>query len=262
MLRFSFYSLLLLFALGVAGTAGVLWYVVPQLPSVESLKDVHLQTPLKVYTSDGKLIAEFGEKHRDPVAIENVPVQLKQAFIAAEDDRFYDHHGVDWMAITRAAFELLQTREKKRGGSTITMQVARNFFLSPEKTYERKLKEIVLAIIIERELSKDDILELYLNKIFLGHRAYGVGAAAQVYYGATLDQLSLAQTAMIAGLPKAPSRTNPISNPETARERREYVLTRMLKLGLIEQQQFDATVAAPITARRHGQAVPSFSLRL
>ena len=255
MLRFAFYSLLLLFALGVAGTAGVLWYVVPQLPPVESLKDVHLQTPLKVYTSDGKLIAEFGEKHRDPVAIENVPVQLKQAFIAAEDDRFYDHPGVDWMAITRAAFELLQTREKKRGGSTITMQVARNFFLSPEKTYERKLKEIVLAIIIERELSKDDILELYLNKIFLGHRAYGIGAAAQVYYGVTLDQLSLAQTAMIAGLPKAPSRTNPISNPETARERREYVLTRMLKLGLIEQQQFDATVAAPITARRHGQAV-------
>ena len=255
MLRFAFYSLLLLFALGVAGTAGVLWYVIPQLPPVESLKDVHLQTPLKVYTADGKLIAEFGEKRRDPVAIEDVPALMKQAFIAAEDDRFYDHPGVDWMAITRAALELLQTREKKRGGSTITMQVARNFFLSPEKTYERKLKEIVLAIIIERELSKDDILELYLNKIFLGHRAYGVGAAAQVYYGATLDQLSLAQMAMIAGLPKAPSRTNPISNPEMARERREYVLRRMLKVGLIEQQQFNATVTAPITARRHGQAV-------
>ena len=145
MLRFAFYSLLLLFALGVAGTAGVLWYVVPQLPPVESLKDVHLQTPLKVYTVDGKLIAEFGEKRRDPVAIEDVPALMKQAFIAAEDDRFYDHPGVDWMAITRAALELLQTREKKRGGSTITMQVARNFFLSPEKTYERKLKEIVLA---------------------------------------------------------------------------------------------------------------------
>ena len=255
MLRFAFYSLLLLFALALAGTAGALWYIVPQLPPVESLKDVQLQTPLKVYTSDDKLIAEFGEKRRDPVAIEDVPLLMKHAFIAAEDDRFYDHPGVDWMAITRAAIELLQTREKKQGGSTITMQVARNFFLTPEKTYERKLKEIVLAVIIERELSKDEILELYLNKIFLGHRAYGVVAAAQVYYGSPLDGLDLPQVAMIAGLPKAPSRTNPISNPVAARERRAYVLGRMRQRGLLDEELFNAAIAAPLTAKRHGQAV-------
>ena len=255
MLRFVFYSLLLFFALALAGTAGMLWYIVPQLPPVESLKDVQLQTPLKVYTSDDKLIAEFGEKRRDPVAIEDVPSLMKQAFIAAEDDRFYDHPGVDWMAITRAAIGLLQTREKKQGGSTITMQVARNFFLTPEKTYERKLKEIVLAVIIERELSKEEILELYLNKIFLGHRAYGVVAAAQVYYGLPLDGLDLPQVAMIAGLPKAPSRTNPISNPIAARERRAYVLGRMRHSGLLDEEQFNVAIVAPLTAKRHGQAI-------
>ncbi len=255
MLRLAFYSLLLCFALALAGTAGVLWYIVPQLPPVESLRDVQLQTPLKVYTSDSKLIAEFGEKRRDPVAVEDVPVLMKHAFIAAEDDRFYDHPGVDWMAITRAAIGLLQTREKKQGGSTITMQVARNFFLTPEKTYERKLKEIVLAVIIERELSKDEILELYLNKIFLGHRSYGVAAAAQVYYGMPLNGLDLPQIAMIAGLPKAPSRTNPISNPIAARERRAYVLGRMLERGLLDEERFEAANAAPLTAKRHGQAV-------
>ena len=255
MLRFAFYSLLLFFAMGLLAAAGVLWYVVPQLPPVESLRDVQLQTPLKVYTSEDTLIAEFGEKRRDPVAIEDVPVRMKHAFIAAEDDRFYDHPGVDWMAITRAAIGLLQTREKKQGGSTITMQVARNFFLTPEKTYERKLKEIVLAVIIERELSKEEILELYLNKIFLGHRAYGVGAAARVYYGSTLDDLDLPQIAMIAGLPKAPSRTNPISNPAAARDRRAYVLGRMLERGLIDEERFNHALAAPLTAKRHGQAV-------
>src|SRR5262249_15111663 len=157
------------------------------------------------------LIAEFGEKRRTPLAIDAVPMQVKQAFIAAEDDRFYEHPGVDWIAIARAAIDVVRSHEKRQGGSTITMQVARNFFLSREKTYRRKLKEIVLAIKIERELSKDEILELYLNKIFLGHRAYGVGAAAQVYYGTSLDKLTLAEVAMIAGLPKAPSKTNPIT---------------------------------------------------
>ncbi len=255
MLRFVFYSLLLGALLVLLGAGGVMWYIVPQLPPVESLRDVRLQTPLRVYTSDNALIAEFGEKRRQPVAIEDVPVMMKRAFIAAEDDRFYHHPGVDWMAILRAVVELVQTREKKQGGSTITMQVARNFFLSPEKTYERKLKEVALAVIIERELSKDEILELYLNKIFLGHRAYGVGAAAQVYYGAPLEQLTLAQIATIAGLPKAPSRTNPISNPEAARDRRHYVLGRMLKLGFIDQAAHDAADAAPNTAEWHGQAV-------
>ena len=188
-----------------------------------------------------------------PTEIEDVPLLMKQAFLAAEDDRFYHHPGVDWMAIARAAVDLLQTGAKRQGGSTITMQVARNFFLSPEKTYERKLKEIVLALKIERELSKDEILELYLNKIFLGHRAYGVGAAAQVYYGKTLDELSLAQHAMIAALPKAPSRTNPVSNPQAARDRRGYVLSRMLKLGFIDEAQFASANEQPVTASVHGQ---------
>ncbi len=255
MLRFIFYSLLSLALLAVVASTLLLTHLLPQLPDVESLKEVHLQTPLRVYTRDRKLIAEFGEKRRQPVAVDDVPLLMKQAFIAAEDDRFYEHPGVDWIAITRAVVELLQTGEKNQGGSTITMQVARNFFLSPEKTYERKLKEVLLAMTIERELSKDEILELYLNKIFLGHRSYGVGAAAQVYYGRTLDQLTLAEIATIAALPKAPSRTNPISNPEAARDRRGYVLSRMLKLGYIDQSQFTEAKEAPTSASWHGQAL-------
>ncbi|MGE0858199.1 MAG: penicillin-binding protein 1A [Gammaproteobacteria bacterium] len=255
MLRFVFLSLLFGLVLMLAGAAGVVWYILPQLPPVESLREVRLQTPLKVFTSDGRLIAEFGEKRRAPVTIEAVPPLLKQAVIAAEDDRFYEHPGVDWLSMLRAVLELAYTHEKKQGGSTITMQVARNFFLSPEKTYERKLKEVVLAYIIERELTKDEILELYLNKIFLGHRAYGVGAAAQVYYGVTLDKLDLAQMAMIAGLPKAPSKVNPITDPVEAKGRRSYVLGRMLKLGFIDRTQYTAALDAPINAQRHGQAV-------
>jgi len=252
MLRFSFYLLLAAFVVGIVTVGAVLWTVLPQLPSADALREVHLQTPLRVYTKDRRLIAEFGEKRRHPVAIDQVPALLKQAFIASEDDRFYEHPGVDWMAIARAAIELAQTREKKQGGSTITMQVARNFFLTPEKTYERKIKEIVLAVKIEQELSKDEILELYLNKIFLGHRAYGVGAAAQVYYGATLEELTLGQIAMIAGLPKAPSNTNPVTNPDAAEGRRAYVLSRMLKLGYIDRPMYEAALAEPVAATVHG----------
>ena len=255
MLRFTFYSVLFSFAVAVVAVGGVLWYMLPQLPSVDALRDIRLQTPLRVYTADGRLIAEFGEKRRDPVAIEVVPERMKQAFIAAEDDRYYEHPGVDWIAIVRAAYELLHTREKKQGGSTITMQVARNFYLSPEKTYERKLKEVMLAVKIERDLSKDEILELYLNKIFLGHRAYGIGAAARVYYGKDLQDLTLAQIAMIAGLPKAPSSTNPVTNPKAALDRRAYVLGRMLKLRFIDQPAYDEAVNSPITARLHGHEV-------
>lgn len=252
MLRFSFYLLLSGFVAGIVTLGAVLWYVLPQLPSADALREVHLQTPLRVYTEDSLLIAEFGEKRRQPIAIENVPPLMKAAFIASEDDRFYQHPGVDWMAIMRAAIELVQTREKKQGGSTITMQVARNFFLTPEKTYDRKIKEIVLAVKIEQELTKDEILELYLNKIFLGHRAYGVGAAAQVYYGATLDELTLGQIAMIAGLPKAPSNTNPVTNPVAAEVRRTYVLSRMLKLGFIDQATYDAAQSEPVATVVHG----------
>ena len=252
MLRFSFYLLLSAFVVGIVTIGALLWYVLPQLPSAEDLREVHLQTPLRVYTADRRLIAEFGEKRRHPVLIEDVPLLMKQAFIASEDDRFYSHPGVDWMAIARAAIELMRTRQKKQGGSTITMQVARNFFLTRDKTYERKIKEIVLAVKIEQELSKDEILELYLNKIFLGHRAYGVGAAAQVYYGARLDELTLGQTAMIAGLPQGPSNTNPVTNPEAAEQRRLYVLSRMLKLGFIDNSAYDTAQLEPVATTVHG----------
>lgn len=228
--------LVLLGGLGSLLTAvGVYWYLNPKLPSIEVLKDVNLQVPLKVYTASGELIAEFGEKRRAPLELAQVPEPMIHAVLSSEDERFYEHPGVDWQGITRAVVHLLRTGEKGPGGSTITMQVARNFFLTREKTYVRKLNEILLALKIERELSKDEILELYLNKIFLGNRAYGVGAAAQVYYGKPLQELDLAQIAMIAGLPKAPSRFNPVVDPERAIARRNYVLGRMYQLSHITE---------------------------
>lgn len=245
--------------LGVLGivvgaiTLGAVYYTIaPTLPDVETLRDVQLQVPLRVYSSDGRLINVFGEKRRIPVRIEDVPDNLKYAFIAGEDARFYDHPGVDWQGLTRAAWTLATTGEKSIGGSTITQMLARNFFLTLEKTFTRKTKEIFLALKIEKEFSKDEILELFLNKILLGHRAYGVGAAADVYYGKTLDQLTLAQSAMIAALPKAPSRINPITSPERALERRNYVLSRMLELGYIDQAQHDQAVAEQDNAFYHG----------
>ena len=245
----------LLVALVVAlGAGGAYWYLAPKLPSAEILRDVRLQVPLRVYTRDGKLIAEFGEQHRTPLRRDQIPEQMVQAFIAGEDDRFYEHPGVDWQGLTRAVLYLLRTGEKGPGGSTITMQVARNFFLSREKTYIRKLNEILLALKIEREFTKDEILELYVNKIFLGQRAYGVGAAAQVYYGHPVAQLTLAQLAMIAGLPKAPSRFNPIVDPHQAVVRRNYVLGRMVALGYIERAEYDEARDAPVTAKVHGLA--------
>jgi penicillin-binding protein 1A len=216
--------------------------IAPQLPSIEVLRDVQLQEPLRVYTRDRRLLAEFGEKRRTPVQIEDVPPKLVQAFLAAEDDRFFEHPGVDIQGLLRAAFELIRTGEKRQGGSTITMQVARNFFLTSEKTYLRKLTEIILAFRIERSLSKDEILELYLNKIYLGQRAYGVEAAARVYYGSGIDELSTARMAMIAGLPKAPSRVNPITNPAAALARRDYILGRMYHLGFIDSAVFKAAI--------------------
>ena len=248
--------LVLLAALAVAlGVGGAYWYLAPKLPSAERLRDLRLQIPLRVYTRDGKLIGEFGEKRRVPLRLDQVPQRLVQAFLAGEDDRFFEHPGVDWQGLTRAALYLLRTGEKGPGGSTITMQVARNFFLSREKTYIRKLNEILLALKIEREFTKDEILELYVNKIFFGQRAYGVGAAAQVYYGRPVTELTLAQLAMIAGLPKAPSRFNPIAAPEQAVVRRHYVLRRMLELGYIEKAEFDEARDAPVTAKIHGLAI-------
>jgi penicillin-binding protein 1A len=247
-----FFFLLLLVSIGVAIAAAVLYVKIePQLPSIEVLRDVQLQEPLRIYASDRKLLAEFGEKRRSPVKISQVPDAMVQAFLAAEDDRFFEHSGVDFQGLLRAAVELVRTGKKRQGGSTITMQVARNFFLSSEKTYLRKLTEILLSYKIEGSLSKEEILELYLNKIYLGQRAYGVEAAAQVYYGMSIADLSVARMAMIAALPKAPSRINPVSNPEAALERRNYILGRMHQLGYLDTAAYEAAVAEPDGARVH-----------
>jgi penicillin-binding protein 1A len=238
--------------LGIA-TIGVTYLVLePDLADVETLRDVQLQVPLRVFSEDGKQLGIFGEKRRIPVTVEEMPDRLKQAFLAGEDARFYEHPGLDYQGISRALWSLATTGEKTIGGSTITQQLARNFFLTSEKTWTRKIKEAFLALKIERELEKDEILELYLNKIFLGYRAYGVGAAAEVYYGKSTSQLSLAQSAMIAALPKAPSRINPITSPERAIERRNYVLNRMLDLGYIGEQEFDSASNEPDRAYYHG----------
>ncbi len=244
-------AVVLAVAAGAAGGA-VYMMLAPKLPPVEALRDVHLQVPLRVFTKDGELIAEFGEMRRIPLRYEEIPPLMIQAFLAAEDERFFSHPGVDYQGLLRAVWHLVRTGEKGPGGSTITMQVARNFFLSREKTYLRKANEILLALKIDRELSKEEILELYLNKIFLGHRAYGVGAAAQIYYGRPPSELTIAEIAMIAGLPQAPSTANPVSNPRAALQRRAYVLRRMLTLGVIDRQQFEEAMAAPVTARIHG----------
>ncbi len=243
-------------ALGLLALAGLLMaYIVlaPGLPSVEAVRNVELQVPLRVYTADGELIDEFGEMRRTPAALSDVPLSMQQAFIAAEDQRFYLHPGVDYQGIIRAVWHLVRTGEKGPGGSTITMQLARNLFLTSERTYIRKLREILLALRIERELDKDTILELYLNKIYLGQRAYGVRAAAEVYYGVPLSDLTLAQQAMIAGLPKAPSASNPLADPQRALQRRTYVLGRMRDSGFIDEQTFVQADQAPITATYHGR---------
>ncbi len=248
-LRRLMISLAALFILGLATVAAAYFYVAPQLPSVEVLRDVRFQVPLQVYTNSGQLLAEYGTKKRDPLKYEQIPKSVVNAFLAAEDDRFFEHPGVDYQGLLRAAGLLVVTGEKSQGGSTITMQVARNFFLSNEKTFLRKFNEILLSLKIEAELSKEQILALYLNQIYLGNRAYGVGSAAQVYYGRPLDQLNLAEIAMIAGLPKAPSAYNPIADPKRAQLRRDYVLNRMLKLGSITQAEHDKAIAEPVSAK-------------
>ncbi|HHI75941.1 MAG TPA: peptidase, partial [Gammaproteobacteria bacterium] len=241
--------------LAAAAVVGAYLYIEPDLPDIEALREIRLQVPLRIYSSEGKLIAEFGEKRRNPVRYDQLPPRLVQAITAAEDAHFFTHPGIDPRGLLRAGIKLILTGKRKQGGSTITMQVARNFYLSRKKTYLRKLYEIFLALRIEQELSKEEILELYLNKIYLGHRAYGVAAAARVYYGKDLDQLTLPEIAMIAGLPKAPSAYNPLSNPQRAVERRNYVLRRMRELGYISQEQFQEASAAPITARRYAPRI-------
>ncbi|PKM36665.1 MAG: peptidase [Gammaproteobacteria bacterium HGW-Gammaproteobacteria-10] len=248
---FKWLSVLFLIGLISAAIYGYLLLerISEELPDVNRLKDVHYQTPLQIYSKDNLLIAEFGEKKRSPITIDQAPKELIHAFLAAEDKHFYEHQGVDFVGLFRAALKLAATGKKEQGGSTITMQVTRNFLLSREKTYTRKLKEILLSLKIEETFSKDTILELYLNKIYLGQRSYGVAAAAQTYYGKSLNELTLAESAMIAGLPKAPSAYNPIVNPARAMERRDYVLYRMHKIGYIDQQTYQAALAEANTAR-------------
>ena len=251
---------ILSFALRTAllGALGAIWllagaylYLAPELPDVHTLRDVQLQTPMQVYTRDGDLIGQFGEQKRNPLPFAAIPPGFIQALLAAEDDRFFKHRGVDMAGLMRAVSELLLTGEKGSGGSTLTMQVARNYFLSLERTFTRKFREILLAIEIERALTKEEIFELYFNLVFLGHRAYGFEAAAQVYYGRSIDELSVAQQAMLAGIPKAPSRNNPISGPEAALERRNWILGRMLNLGYIDRDTWRAAVAEPVGAHHH-----------
>lgn len=253
-------SIRLFFVGLVAVSVGVvaIWaIIVPTLPDVDMLQDVRLQVPLRVFSDDGALIAEIGEQRRTPVRIEDVPETLRLAFLAAEDDRFYRHPGIDWRGTVRGVWLYALSRGQGRvpGGSTITQQVARRFFLSTEYSVTRKLREMLLALKIERNLSKDEIFELYLNKEFLGHRAYGIVAAAQVYYGKPLDELSLAEMAQLAALPKAPSRDNPISGPRQAMIRRNWILDRMLHLGYIDAEAHALARNEPNHARLHGPVV-------
>ncbi len=247
-------ALTLLIAAGAAGSAA--WYFLsPGLPSVETIRDVPLQMPLRVYSRDGRLIAQLGEFRRTPVRHADIPDVLVQAVLAAEDDRFFEHPGFDYQGLVRAGANLVLTGQRTQGGSTITQQLARAYFLTPERTFVRKAKEILLALQIEQAFSKEEILALYLNKIFLGQRAYGIAAAAEVYFGKGLNQLTVAEAALLAGIPKAPSVLNPVSDPERARDRRAYVLRRMLELGFIDEAEFEASLASPVESRLHGPAI-------
>jgi penicillin-binding protein 1A len=252
-LRFLVFPLVLLGGVAAAGAfvAGlVVALAYPSLPSLEVLTDYQPKIPLRVYTIEGALIGEFGEERRLLVSIQNVPASLKQAILAAEDERFYQHTGIDYLGVARAAYANLTQGGRRQGASTITMQVARNFFLSTEKTLTRKLYEALLAFKIENNLSKDQILELYVNQIYLGQRAYGFAAASQIYFGKALDKLTLAESAILAGLPKAPSAYNPVANPQRARQRQQYVLRRMRELGHITEQQHADAIKAPLQVRR------------
>ena len=244
------------FILGIVATIVILavtwFYLVPRLPDVNSLRDYHLQTPLRVMSRDGKLISEFGEQRRIPLTIDQVPQLYIDALLSAEDENFYSHYGVDPKALLRAAVRMVQAGGKiQGGGSTITMQVARNYLLTLDQTFIRKFNEILLSFQIEQELSKKQILEMYFNKMFMGHRAYGIEAASHVYYGRSISELDLPQLAMLAGLYKAPSKYNPISNPTRSKIRRDWILGRMLKLNYIQQEQFQVAIVTPITARFH-----------
>jgi penicillin-binding protein 1A len=243
---YPFIALLGLIAIGVAVLALAVAFAWPTLPSLEALTDYHPKIPLRVYTADGELIGEYGEERRAFIRIQDVPPVLKHAILAAEDDRFYQHPGVDFAGILRAAGANLATGSKRQGSSTITMQVARNFFLTREKTYSRKLYEVLLAFKIEQNLTKDQILEVYINQIFLGRRAYGFAVASHTYFGKSIRDLNVPEAAMLAGLPKAPSAYNPVVNPKRAAQRQQYVLRRMAELGFISEAEHRQAVETPL----------------
>ncbi len=249
-IAFPFALIAGLAAIGLVLGVFVLLIAYPNMPSIDAVTDYRPKVPLRVYTADGTLIGEFGEERRSVVAIADVPKSLKDAILAAEDERFYQHQGVDFVGVARAAYSNFVSGGRRQGASTITMQVARNFFLSSEKTLTRKLYEALLAYKIESELTKDQILELYVNQIYLGQRAYGFAAASQIYFGKPLAKLSTAEAAMLAGLPKAPSAYNPVANPKRAKQRQQYVLRRMRDLGTITEAQFDEAMNAPLAVRR------------
>ena len=230
-------------------------YLKPALPDVDSLRDVQLQVPLRIYTRDGRLMAAIGEQRRIPVRYSELPPKLIQAFLATEDDRFFRHHGVDWQGILRAALANARAGGIRQGASTITMQVARDMFLSPRRDMKRKMSEIYISLLMEAEFSKEEIFSLYVNKIFLGQRAYGVGAAAEVYFGKSLNQLSIAEMATLAGIPTAPSVVNPIASAEAATVRRAHVLGRMLELNYITPAEFEAAKSSPMESRLHGPSI-------
>jgi len=257
--RFLIFPLALLaglIAVGVAVAALVIALAYPNLPSLDAMTDYQPKVPLRVYTEDGALIGEFGEERRSVISIDQVPKFLKEAIISAEDERFYEHSGIDYMGVLRAAYSNILAGGKRQGASTITMQVARNFFLSSEKTFTRKLYEALLAFKIEHSFSKDKILELYINQIYLGQRAYGFAAAARTYFGKSLEQLNLAEAAMLAGLPKAPSSYNPIASMERAKRRQHYVLGRMHALGYITDAQYQEAMTAPIRLHKQKSEFP------
>ena len=250
--KLIFSTLLTLCILGLVAGGMLYFHLKSELPSVEALKTVELQQPMQIYTADGKLIGEVGEQRRIPVKLAEVPQRLIDAFLATEDSRFYDHHGLDPIGIARALFAAVNNGGASQGASTITQQLARNFFLTPEKTIIRKAREAVLAVEIENTPTKQEILELYLNKIFLGYRSYGVAAAAQTYFGKSLNELTLSEMAIIAGLPKAPSTMNPLYSLKRSEERRNVVLSRMLDEKYISKEEYDAALKEPIVASYHG----------
>lgn len=254
-LRIAVALVLLVVGGSILGLLGGYQYLSPALPDVAAIRDIQLQVPMRVYSRDGRLIDQFGEQRRIPLSFEQIPAQMVNAVLAAEDDSFFQHSGVDYPGLARATLRHLISGEKSEGGSTITMQLTRGIFLSPEKSYRRKLLEIFLTLRIEQQFTKQEILTLYMNKMFLGQRAYGIGAAAEVYFGKTVDQLTLPEIALIAGTFRLPSRDNPVANADLAKQRRGYVLRRMREKEFITDAEHASAMSAPVESKLHGYAV-------